>query len=134
MKLPGRTRELMYGEIRADIWKDAWIYLTAHGGGPVRSTEMAKVLGVEVRGLVIYLRQRSDMFQTQYRNATGEGKASATYILIAPKAIKEPAPIPEEHRSVLPYSTTGAILTSDETRKICAGIVGSHGKSSRDTE
>lgn len=122
-RLPGKTRGLIYHEARSDVWKDVWIYLTAHGGGPIRSTEVAAAVGVEVRALVAWVRQRKDKFRTEYRNATGDGKAAATYILIAPQAIKEPTPIPQEHRSVLPHSTTGALLGSDDSLKIGAGKV-----------
>lgn len=122
MKLPGKTRATIKADARSDMWKDVWIYLTAHGGGPIRSKEVAHAVGWEVRALVAWVRMRSDLFRTEYRNATGEGKASATYILIAPKAIKEPAPIPPEHRSTLPHSTTGALLGSDDSIKIAGKV------------
>lgn len=121
MKLAGRTRKVFWMQAKSDIWKDLWIYLTAHGGGPVRSTDASKALGVEPRSLVALCRLLPEKFRTEYRNASGDGRPSATYLLINPQAIAEPPPIPSEHKAVLQTNTCGALVAPDGTAKIGIG-------------
>lgn len=121
MKLQGRTRKFFWTQAKADVWKDLWIYLTANGGGPIRSTDVGKALGIEPRTLVALCRLLPDKFRTEYRNSTGDGRPAATYLLIAPQAIAAPPPIPAEHKAVLSTNTCGALVGSDGSAKIGTG-------------